>query len=246
MMHPPSKNGDRITGSIKPFQIRDFKKEYNNLTTGIPSFPHAYQFRLIVKQLSADRMRLAMRSCNMYCQLPRNQIISILHESNVDDDIFRYVICLIDYYNDALFCNYHVIPEKCCKSSQRISTIKHSIRDVEALISGPIAVVIKRLTATKSLGNDQEVALGKYHTILSATKIFLDILRQMYLKPLPNKMSTQIFQKVRQLDDRLDRYYNLEGVCYIRKAYNDKYYSARRLKTDAAAVLALYMSLGML
>lgn len=45
MSRLPSRNGDRITGSVKPFQSSQYKLALRQLTTGIPTVRLAYYFR---------------------------------------------------------------------------------------------------------------------------------------------------------------------------------------------------------
>lgn len=243
MPRPPSRNGDRITGSVKPFQSTQYKLAYQQLTTGIPTFQLAHYFRTIVKQMSADRMRSALVACNLFAPLPQERLVSLLYEYEVPYEVCRYLVCLIDYFNDENLCEFHVLTEKCSKSTRRISAVKRGIRDVEAVIETDVCVVSKKLAGTKCLGNLQQTVVGKYKTIDSATNLFLEMLEKMYLKPLPDKVSDPIFRAVRMLDPTIEKYYHAEGMRFVRDCQNDKYHAARRLNTDAAAVLALFMSL---
>jgi len=243
MPRPPSRNGDRITGSTKPFQSDPYKFAYQQLTTGIPTFQIAHYFRTIVKQMSADRVRLALVACNHFAPLPRERLVSILREFDVPDEIFRYMICLIDYFNNENLCEFHVLTDKCSKSTRRISAVKRGIRDVEAVIETDVCVVSRKLAETKCLGDLQQTVIGKYKTIDGATKLFLEMIEKMYLKPMPDKVSDPLFRVVRMLDPTIEKYYHAEGMRFVRSCQNDKYHAARRLNVDAAAVLALYMSL---
>lgn len=159
-----------------------YKYAYLQLTTGVPTFLLAHNFRTIIKNLSSYRMHNALLACDLFTQLPRERMVTILYECDVPEDVRRYTACLLDYFNRSDLCEFHVITDKCSTSSQRIPAIKHGIRDVEAPIGTDVKIVSQKLAVTKSLRDQQQAVIGKYETINSATKLFLEILARMYLK----------------------------------------------------------------
>lgn len=238
-------HGKPIRGSVRAYHISPYMELLKRLKNSVPSFDEAYRLRDMYKQLTADRLRAALRMGGIYNPLTgTEEIIIFLKQNPRYADLADFVSCTLDYYNNPNLCTVRVQLRNYPSSNQGREGLRskknviRGIKDMQKVFSQDIKQVLKVLETCRFVTEEQRLIIGKYRTI-SRSVGFLSLLFQtLYAKPLPENITVEQFRKVYSVDPRVGNYYHLDGNQYIRVV---KTHKAAALCLSDRAVTTLFL-----
>ena len=185
-------HGKPIRGSVRAYHISPYMELLKRLKNSVPSFDEAYRLRDMYKQLTADRLRAALRMGGIYNPLTgTEEIIIFLKQNPRYADLADFVSCTLDYYNNPNLCTVRVQLRNYPSSNQGREGLRskknviRGIKDMQKVFSQDIKQVLKVLETCRFVTEEQRLIIGKYRTI-SRSVGFLSLLFQtLYAKPLP-------------------------------------------------------------
>lgn len=240
-----STSGNPIRGSARPYHIPYYMELLNRLTNNVPSFNDAYEFRNLFKQLTADRLRVALRLGGIYSPLSgTNEIVEFLRKSPHYADLADFISCTLDFYNNPHLCTAHIrLRNYPCGNQKRQGqgckkNVTRGIKDMQKAFSKDVKRVLKALENCHFVNEEQRLIIGKYRTISRSVGFLYLLFRALYAKPLPAILTIEEFGKVLKADPRVGNYYHLNGNQYVKAVKTNK---AAALCINDRAVTILFL-----
>ena len=238
-------HGKPIRGSARPYHISQYTELLKQLTNSVPSFDDAYKLRDLYKQLTADRLRTALRLGGIYSPLTGvGEIVAFLQETPRYADLSDFISCTLDYYNNPNLCTVQVQLRNHPSGNQmRVGlgikkNIMRGIKDMQKAFTQDIKRVLKVLENCRFVTEEQRLIIGKYRTISRSVGFLYLLFQTLYAKPLPEVITVDQFRKVYSVDPRVGNYYHLDGSQYIRLSKTRK---AAALCLSDRAVTTLFL-----
>ncbi len=222
--------GDRITGSLDPFQTQGIISPFKEIEGARNAIPEVLidEFREVCKIAVALRVRVAVNYyfANIVISQVCKDIITQFLEDNNCHIYVGFISCSMDYFSGEREHNLSLnLDCASCRAKDK-KAIAHAREDCAKFDKRYIKKVFKKLESGEWRNFDEETLREKcehYHAIENSIKIFTRFFCMLCNDSLPKTLGKDIYNCAIEYDEAVANHYNFNagaGVYNLNKNGN--------------------------